>query len=435
MYSKLPEMRLFWIFLPLLFLGFFAALTYLPAFFRTSSVLFFLTLAIVVLVNNLQLAKSNLEIKTEHKQFDSIIQNLNSGAIFYDYEFKIGVFNKTAERIFGLRASEILGQIMTPDKARDPKLNLLAQVIYPSLASKMITRSEPGADSQIIDLSFDEPRLELRVFTVKLSGERDMPLGFLKLVHDRTREAGLLRSKSEFITIAAHQLRTPITAIKWSLEALSQNGAISQEDKEMATTGLTAANKLEGMVSDLLDVSKIEEGRYGYNFENADITVFMEKVLTDAAKEAERRKIELFFERPREKSITLRFDPARMGMAMSNILDNAIKYNVENGQIVVKIEKLTDKPLIQISVKDTGIGIPPDQIQNLFKKFFRGENVVKFETEGTGLGLYIVKNIIQRHGGEIWAESELNRGTTVYFTLPTDSSLIPQQEIATFGEE
>lgn len=435
LYSRLPEMRLFWIFLPFLILGSVAAIIYLPAFFRISSITFFATLALVVLVNNLRLAKSNIEIKIEHKQLDGIIQNLNAAAIFYDQDFKVKIFNKAAEGIFGFRAPEVLGQTITPDKARDSKFNILAQTIYPSLASKMITRSEFGAEQQIVDLSFEEPRRELRVFSIKLVGDKGIFAGFLKLVYDRTREVELLRSKSEFITVAAHQLRTPLTAAKWSLEALSKNVALSEDDKVIASTGLSAANKLEGIVNDLLDVAKIEEGRYGYNFENLDLLLFMEKILTDASAEAERRKIKIFFERPKEKALILYFDPARLGMAMANILDNSIKYNVENGQITVKIEKAANEPFIRASIKDTGVGIPPDQIQNLFKKFFRGENVLRFETEGSGLGLYIVKNIIQRHGGEVWAESELNRGTTIYFTLPIDPSLIPPKEVATFGEE
>lgn len=434
-YSRLPEMRLFWIFVPLFILVTTASLIYLPAFLKMLSAGFFFVLAVIVLVNNLRLARSNLEIKTEHKQLDSIIQNLNSGVIFYGQDFQIKLFNRAAENIFGLRAEDVIGQVLTPDKVHDPRLYLLTVVIYPSLASKMVMRSAAGADPQIVDLSFDEPRLELRILTTKLVDSRGVPTGFLKLITDRTREVELLRSKSEFITIAAHQLRTPLTAVNWVLETLSKNESLRPEDREAAFGGWKASKKLEEIVNDLLDVSKIEEGRYGYNFEDKDIIGFIEGVLSQAAPQAAQHKVSIYFERPKEKSIILRFDPARIGMVMSNILDNAIRYNIENGRVTVKIEKLAGKPFVQISVKDTGVGIPPDQIKNLFKKFFRAENIMKFEVEGSGLGLYIAKNIVQRHGGEIWAESELNRGTTIFFTLPTDLSLIPPREIATFGEE
>jgi len=127
--------------------------------------------------------------------------------------------------------------------------------------------------------------------------------------------------------------------------------------------------------------------------------------------------------------------PAKLGMALSNILDNTIKYNIKNGQVTVNVERMKDKPFVKVTIKDTGVGIPGDQIQNLFKKFFRADNAIKFQTEGTGLGLFIARNIIRRHGGDIWAESELNRGTTIYFTLPTDPSLIPPEEPELHNQE
>ena len=96
--------------------------------------------------------------------------------------------------------------------------------------------------------------------------------------------------------------------------------------------------------------------------------------------------------------------------------------------VIVKIEKVGKNPYIQISVKDTGIGIPAEEFKKVFAKFFRAENAVKVAVEGTGLGLYITKNIIRRHGGQIWIESTLNRGTTVYFTMPTNPTLIPAKE-------
>ncbi|MBI5079083.1 ATP-binding protein, partial [Candidatus Wolfebacteria bacterium] len=133
--------------------------------------------------------------------------------------------------------------------------------------------------------------------------------------------------------------------------------------------------------------------------------------------------------RPDESSIMVSIDPQKLGMVLWNLLDNAIRYNVKNGEVIVGVERLKDKPYLQIRVKDTGVGIPPDQINRLFVKFFRSENVVKFVPDGSGLGLYIAKNIIRRHGGEIWAESQINRGTTFNFTVPTDSRLIPSKEI------
>ncbi|MFA4990905.1 MAG: ATP-binding protein, partial [Candidatus Paceibacterota bacterium] len=123
-----------------------------------------------------------------------------------------------------------------------------------------------------------------------------------------------------------------------------------------------------------------------------------------------------------------KFDPMRIKIVIQNLLENALRYNVENGQIIVKVEK--KPPYVEVSVSDTGIGIPKDELPKLFTKFFRASNVLKYETEGTGLGLYITKNIIEAHGGKIWAESIENRGSTFYFTLPIDEKLIPKRHIS-----
>jgi len=183
------------------------------------------------------------------------------------------------------------------------------------------------------------------------------------------------------------------------------------------------------IVNDLLDASKIEEGRFGYHFENADIGAFLEMVLKEKTALAEEYKVKVYFQRAKEESIICLIDKEKLGYAVSNLIDNAIKYNVKNGEVVVGLGRLKDRPYILISVKDTGIGIPAEQINKLFSKFFRAENAIKIATEGSGLGLFIARNIIRRHGGDIWAESELNRGTTFYFTIPTDPTLVPPREV------
>ena len=144
---------------------------------------------------------------------------------------------------------------------------------------------------------------------------------------------------------------------------------------------------------------------------------------------AQKHNIKLYFNKPKESIPLITVDQEKIGLALQNLITNAIKYNVQNGEVVVGIAKIPDKPFVLISVKDTGIGIPPEDLHRLFNKFFRAGNVLKFEPEGLGLGLYIAKNVVQRHGGKIWAESELNRGSTFYFTLPTDENLIPSKEL------
>ncbi|HDH31575.1 MAG TPA: PAS domain-containing protein [Candidatus Wolfebacteria bacterium] len=432
LYAGLPEMRLFWIFLPLVLIILVINFPYLPrVWFLTTAIAFFV-LATIIFIVNLRLARSNLDIKLERNELTGIVSNLNIGVIAYDPNFKILIFNRAAEAIFSIRPEEVIGKVFDLEKAKGPNLKLLSQIIYPSLAPLVIKLSEVGVYPQIADFSFEEPKTELRVTTNKIIDSSGHLLGFVKLVHDRTREIAILRSKSEFITVAAHQLRTPSTAVYWALESLSKE-SLTPSQKELADTGFGAAGNLLKTINDLLDVSKIEEGRFGYQFENVNIISFLEEILGELMLLAKQSGIKLYFQKPEEPSIVLYVDPQKLKMVLFNLVDNAIKYNVPNGKVTVGLERVKDQPYIQISVKDTGIGIPPTQINKLFTKFFRAENATRAVPSGLGLGLYIIRNVIKRHGGEIRAESELNRGTTFYFTIPTNPKLIPPKEII-YGE-
>ncbi len=426
-------MRLFWFFLPFLIVLLAINILYLPQSWALVSSGVFLILGVIILINNLRLARLNLEIKIERNELMSIISNLRDGVIAYDPNFKILIFNQAAEQIFNLQNKDIVGQYFNPERAQEKRFKLISQIIFPSLAPTVVRRSEPGAYPQVVDISFDEPEIELRVATDRIIDPKGQLLGFVKLVHDRTREIELLRSKTEFIAVASHQLRTPLTGIHWVFESLAKQN-LEASQKELVDKGLEASVKLSKIVNDLLDVSKIEEGRFGFQFENVNIIAFLEELIKDVGPSAQQFNIKFYFKKPTEQSIVLSVDAQKLSMAVSNLIDNAIKYNVPNGEITLGVERVKDQPYVQISIKDTGIGIPADQINKLFTKFFRAENVSSAHPDGTGLGLYIAKNIIKRHGGEIWAESEINRGSTFYFTLPTDPKLIPPREIL-YGEE
>ncbi len=432
LYAKLPEMRLFWFFLPFLIILLAISIFYLPQLFIFITAAILLILGIIILINSLRLARSNLEIKIERNELKSIISNLRDGIIAYDPNFKILIFNAAAEGIFGVQSQKVIGSYLAPEKVREPGFQLLSQVVFPSLAPMVVRQSETGVYPQIVDISFDEPKLELRVSTDKIVDPNGRLLGFVKLIHDRTREIALLRSKTEFIAVASHQLRTPLTGIHWALEALAKEN-FDANIKDIIDKAFEASTKLSKTVNDLLDVSKIEEGRFGYQFENIDIVNFIEEIVGKINDFAKQFNIKINFQKPKEASIALSADPQKLSMVFSNLIENAIKYNVENGEVIVGVERVEGQPYVKVSVKDTGIGIPADQMDKLFTKFFRAENVVKVVTDGTGLGLYIVKNIVKRHGGEIWAESEINRGSTFSFTLPTDPKLIPPKEVV-YGE-
>jgi len=429
----MPHMRTLWVFVLLLLAVLFIDYMFVEVLlWRFVIFIILVCIGFLVFFSNLRAARYSLTISLEKNRLDSIISSIGDGLIVYNSDFKITVFNKAAEEIFNLRKADAIGYIVSVDSIKSEEYKILTQVVYPSLAPAVVRRSEQGAYPQVIDISFEDPRIELRVSTNRLVDEKGVVFGFLKVVQDRTREAELLKSKSDFITVAAHQLRTPLTAVGWAFENLKAENLLDSQ-QEIVRMGSAASANLLKVVEDLLNVSKIEEGRFGYNFQNFDLVKFLSSLLSQAEIIGKQYNVAIYFDPGQETSLNVYGDPTNLGMAISNLLDNAIKYNTANGQVTVSLSKIKDKPYVQVSVKDTGLGIPPEDIKKLFGKFFRSSNALTKETTGSGLGLYITRNIIRRHGGEIRVESELNRGTTFYFTLPTDQSLVPQKEMV-YGE-
>ena len=254
----------------------------------------------------------------------------------------------------------------------------------------------------------------------------------LKLMIERERTAS--RVKSEFVSLAAHQLRTPLSATKWAMKMLLDGdlGALAKEQKEFLNKGYEANERMIRLVNDLLDVAKIEEGKFGYVFGHDDICHIINEAISDQTILAQKRNIKIVFHEPSQRFPKIKMDIQKIRLAMGNILENAINYTLPGGSVEIMIESLYPKYL-EVLVKDNGVGIPKDQMARIFSKFFRGRNVISMQTDGSGLGLFIVKNIIKRHGGDIWLESEEGKGTTARFTLPIKEGLIPEQE-GTFGE-
>ena len=242
----------------------------------------------------------------------------------------------------------------------------------------------------------------------------------IELTEANARLMALDASKSEFVSVAAHQLRTPITGIRWSFNALLDRelGDINSDQRKVLEDGLKSSIRMIGLINDLLNVARIEEGRFGFHFKKQPFGGVMQGAV-DRHKTAIEEKGILFFLDMQGGIQSLDIDEEKMNIALDNIFDNAIKYTSPGGTITVKVAEETG--LVKVSVSDTGIGIPKNQVEKLFIKFFRADNAMRFQTSGSGLGLYVVKNIVESHGGNIGITSEENKGTTIWFTLPLPS--------------
>lgn len=439
LYAKLKEVRSAWVFFVLAFVSSITLWIRLPEFIALLFTLAFTGFFIYLFIAGIAMAKTNFSLKIEKNQNAAIIAGFSEGVIAYDQFFRVISMNSVAEMITGLRKEEIIGQIVGPEWAGAPRYKILAQIIFPSLASSVVKKTLGGWPQRVAITIKDPQELHLEIATNQIFDESGKLIGFIKVVRDRSRELALVRSKSEFIAVAAHQMRTPLTGIRWALDSLKsdaaernqQMAAQSEDQKALLAQTSTSVEKLIKLIDDLLNVAKIEEGKFGYVMKKDDLTALVRSVLETLAQAAEARGVRLVFYPPAEELGPILMDKSKLALALQNIIENGIRYNVKNGEVRVKFEKLPGKPYIKLTVQDTGIGMRESEVARLFKKFFRGEAAVRAEPEGSGLGLYIARNIIARHGGEITASSVEKRGTTFTILLPTDESLVPPTEMAT----
>lgn len=222
--------------------------------------------------------------------------------------------------------------------------------------------------------------------------------------------------KSEFIAVASHRMRNPMSSIKWYSECLLNGdcGGFLKKEQERYVKQIYLSNRrLINLLDDLLRVVKVEEGRIKLKKE----IVYLDRLIKETVKklrdEIKRKKISVHFG---NGSFKIRGDADKLKHILFDLLDNAVKYNSVGGKIKIEIKK--DKNRLTCSISDTGVGIPKNQLKRIFTKFFRANNVVTMYTEGNGLSLYLAKAYIESHGGKIWAESKLGKGSTFYFTLP-----------------
>lgn len=239
--------------------------------------------------------------------------------------------------------------------------------------------------------------------------------GLLTLV-DVTKQKEVDKAKTEFVSLASHQLRTPISAMKWNIELLETAGRehFSETERDYLEKIGRGVVRMEALVSDFLSVSKLELGTFVPKVEAITFGAFMELILESYEKQAEARAITI--ERSWNEHDVVRSDAHLLEMALSNLVSNAVKYTRDQG--VVRIALESHDRHYTISVSDTGIGIPEDEQDRVFSKIFRAKNAQSEVPDGTGLGLYIVREAIRVMGGEVTFVSKKDEGTTFTVVLP-----------------
>lgn len=238
----------------------------------------------------------------------------------------------------------------------------------------------------------------------------------IQKTQERSRE--LAEMKSQFVTVAAHQLRTPLSAIKWTLQIFlgGDAGTVTTEQRQLLQQADDTNEYMIGLVNSLLDTARIEEGKLGFNFRKVSLLDCMRKVVEQVRPATERAGLTIAFAPPAH-DVWVIADPERLELAVSNILDNAVHYSKPQGHIAVTISE--EKGLATVSIEDNGIGIPVKDVSKICTRFFRAANAILAQANGSGLGLFIARNIIEHHHGKMWFTSREGEGTTFFFSLPT----------------
>ena len=334
----------------------------------------------------------------------AVITHFADGLLLFDEHKKLALINPQAQSFLQVKSKKIVGKSVA-ELAKLKSINGLIKILGRNI--KKVFRKEWEIRENLV----------LEVSTISLAKTKERA-GTLVVLHDITREKIIEQLKTEFVSISAHQLRTPLSAIKWTLKMLLDEdlGKITDEQKEFLQKTYRSNERMIALINSLLNVTRIEEGRFLYRPALTDIVEIVNIVVETLKHEIVKKQIKFKFTKPRKSLPKVLVDSEKIKLAIQNLIDNAIKYTPAKGTINVSLKR-KDKH-IEFSVKDTGLGVPKAQQDRIFKKFFRGVNAVKLETEGSGLGLFITKNVIEAHKGKIWFESKENQGATFYFTLP-----------------
>lgn len=339
---------------------------------------------------------------------DKLLDSLEEGVVVYGADFQIKKINKSAEKILKINSQLIVGKKISTTDLQNPELKNLTQLIFPSLAPAARVLSEPGVWPQRSELEIGEPSKTLIVSLL-----RDETGTFFKIIRDMSDKKSVEKTREEFIAVAAHQIRTPLTALHWALEQLKSSNQ-DQSLSPIISEALNTSERTLKIANDLLDAAQIEDGRLELKTTPTDLKNLIEKIVKQFEDLAKNKKVSLSISAP--SSAMVLADENQISMVLANLIDNAIKYNLVGGRVEIIIQE--ELGMIKTSIKDTGLGVSNEELPRLFEKLYRGSEAIRVEPNGSGLGLYIAKNIVERHGGRMGANSEVNRGTTFWFTLP-----------------
>jgi PAS domain S-box-containing protein len=319
-------------------------------------------------------------------------------------------WNSGAENLYGWTAKEIIGKNIK---------TIVPQEKYAEVDEIIgkVGKGDMVEHFQTVRIKKDGEKVDISLSASPIKDSSGKIIGISVIALDITKEKQIDKAKTEFVSLASHQLRTPLSTINWYSEMLlgGDAGKLNKEQKEFLQQIYTGNQRMVDLVNALLNVSRLELGTFVIDPEVCDLKDIAKKVIADILPQMKTKK-QTFKEEYAKDLPKASVDKKFVDIIMQNLLSNAMKYTPEGGEIKFSISK--DKDNFIISVADTGMGIPKNQQEKIFTKMFRADNVRESDTVGTGLGLYMVKSILEQSGGKIWFESTENKGTTFFIAIP-----------------
>ena len=229
--------------------------------------------------------------------------------------------------------------------------------------------------------------------------------------------------KSDLISISAHQLRTSLSATKWGLKMFIDGdfGPTNPEQKNFLTKAFDSNSRMISFVNEMLSINHSEDTLEELKLSDVDIIKLIDELVFDFSGEAFKKNLQLVFLKPEQEEFVISADREKIRVVVQNLIENAIKYSNDAGRVVINLSKKDTN--IEISVRDSGIGISKEEQEKIFEKFFRAVNARKQDSVGSGLGLYTTRRMIEKHHGKIWFESQEGVGTTFYVEIPEKATL------------
>ena len=370
--------------------------------------------AILNILDDVELEKKKAELlASDLSKFQMAVENASDHIVITDTEGAILYANKAVEAITGFAPADITGK-----KAGGKDLwGGLMDLPFYELLWKTIKSDKKVFSGEIQNKRKDGVKYVALASISPVIDNQGVVRFFVGIERDITREKEIDRMKTEFISLASHQLRTPLSAMKWFGEMLLDGdaGTLTGEQKEMVTNIYVSNERMIDLVNSLLNISRIESGRLLIDPQLTNVDLLIRDVVKELQQHLTKKGLTCVIS-VHENLPEILLDAKLIRQVYMNLLTNAVKYTPKGGEIQVYISKNETDLVSQVT--DNGYGIPTEEQGRVFEKFFRGQNITKLETEGTGLGLYLIKTIIDSSGGKIWFESTEGKGTTFWFTIP-----------------